>query len=81
MYRDSTSIPEFHELIGNGALDNDVILLKGGLESGLATFEVQFLYEGVIKNGELKAYMTMEDEERIVFIPDEQTPGEDATNL
>lgn len=79
MYRDSTSIPEFHELIGNGALDNDVILLTGGLESGLATFEVQFLYEGVIGNGELKAYMTIE--ERIVFSPDEQTPGEDAANL
>ena len=81
MYRDSTSIPEFHELIGNEALDNDVILLKGGLESGLATFEVQFLYEGVIGNGELKAYMTMEDRRAHRFSPDEQTPGEDATNL
>ncbi|NPE28154.1 hypothetical protein HNV12_09310 [Methanococcoides sp. SA1] len=80
MYRDSTSIPEFDELIGNEALDNDVILLTGGLESGLATFEVQFLYEGVIGNGELKAYITIE--ERIVFSPDEHTSGrEDATNL
>jgi len=69
MYRDSTSIPEFHELIGNEALDNDVILLKGGLESGLATFEVQFLYEGVIGNEELKAYMTMEDKGAHRFQP------------
>ena len=46
MYRDSASIPEFYELIGNEALDDDAILLTGGLESGLATFEIQFLYEG-----------------------------------
>jgi KaiC/GvpD/RAD55 family RecA-like ATPase len=69
MYRDSTSIPEFHELIGNEALDNDVILLTGGLESGIATFEVQFLCEGVIGNGELKAYTTMEERRAHRFQP------------
>ncbi|NPE29740.1 hypothetical protein HNV12_17615 [Methanococcoides sp. SA1] len=69
MYRDSTSIPEFHELIGNEALDNDVILLTGELESGPATFEVQFLYESVIGHGELKAYMTMEDRRAHRFQP------------
>lgn len=69
MYRDSTSIPEFYELIGNEALDNDANLLTEGLESGLATFEVQFLYEGVIRHGELKAYMTMEDRRAHRFQP------------
>lgn len=69
MYRDSTSIPEFYELIGNEDLDNDVLLLTEGLESGLATFEIQFLYEGVIQHGELKAYMTMEDKGAHRFQP------------
>ncbi|ABE52335.1 hypothetical protein [Methanococcoides burtonii] len=81
MSRDSTSIPEFHELIGNEALDNDAILLTGGLESGIATFKVQFLYEGVIGNGELKAYRTIENKEAHRIQPDEQTLGEDAPNL
>ncbi len=61
MTRVPTAIPGLDELIEDGFIENDVILVTGGPGAGKSTFGIQFLYEGINKYGDPGVYVTLEE--------------------
>lgn len=61
MSKVNTSIPGLDELIEDGFVENDVILITGGPGSGKTTFGIQYLLGGIIEWGEPGIYVTLEE--------------------
>jgi KaiC/GvpD/RAD55 family RecA-like ATPase len=61
MERTKSGVPGFDEIIGGGFPKGTCCLITGTAGSGKTTFAVQFLYKGVIDNGENGVYVSLEE--------------------
>jgi len=67
MKRVKTYIPGLDEILKGGLIQGRNILLSGPCGSGKSTLAMQFLYNGVMKNGEPGLYVTLEEQKEKIY--------------
>jgi len=62
-----TGIQGFDDLVDGGFVKNSIVTLTGGVATGRTTFGVQFLYNGVMDEGENGMLISFEEQKKNIY--------------